>query len=256
MHVGSYALRGRPEAPFYAVTSADGALEEVSDPFAGPPKRLGRRHGLADVELLCPCRPTKVLAVGRNYREHAAEFQNPVPASPMLFLKPPSAMIPAGQPIRLPRGAGRVDYEGELVLVIGRRARNLDRESARAALLGVTCGNDVSARNYQEQDGQWTRGKGFDTFAPVGPLIALGADPMDLELTTRVNGVERQRARTSRMIFDPLTLLVFASQVMTLEPGDLFFTGTPSGVGELSPGDVVEVSIEGVGALSSPVVAD
>jgi 2-keto-4-pentenoate hydratase/2-oxohepta-3-ene-1,7-dioic acid hydratase in catechol pathway len=183
-------------------------------------------------------------------------MNNAVPAEPMLFLKPSSALTAPGAPIRLPPGAGRVDYEGELVLVIGRRSRHLDREGARRAIFGVTCGNDVSARNYQERDGQWTRGKGFDTFAPLGPTIAVGLDPSDLALTTRVNGVERQNVRTTSMIFDPLALLVFASAVMTLEPGDIFFTGTPAGVGELHPGDRVEVEIEGVGVLANPVIAD
>lgn len=256
MRVGRYLLRDRPgAAPFYGVPGDD-AIEEVSDPFAGDPIALGRRHAPDEVEVLVPCQPSKVLAVGRNYRAHADEMKNPVPTEPMLFLKPPSALVPSGHSIRLPRDAGQVDFEGELVLVIGRRARNLDRHSAREALLGITCGNDVSARRYQKQDGQWTRGKGFDTFAPVGPAIVLGTDGGDLALVTRVNGTERQRDRTTSMIFDPLALIVFASSVMTLEPGDLFFTGTPAGVGELHPGDIVEVELEGVGVLRNPVVGE
>lgn len=254
MRLGRYREQGRADAaPFWAIEEGD-RVEEVSDPF-GALARSGRKRALAELERLAPCAPSKVIAVGRNYRAHAAEFQNPVPKEPMLFLKPPSALTAAGAPIRLPPGAGRVDYEGELVLVVGRRARDLDRDSARKALFGLACGNDVSSRHYQELDGQWTRGKGFDTFAPVGPTIAVGADPMDLELVTRLNDEVRQRARTSEMIFDPLALLVFVSRVMTLEPGDLFFTGTPAGVGELHPGDRVEVTIEGVGTLANPVAA-
>jgi 2-keto-4-pentenoate hydratase/2-oxohepta-3-ene-1,7-dioic acid hydratase in catechol pathway len=253
MRIGRYRLRGQPDAPpFYGAPDGD-RIEELSDPFRGAPSPLGRHHRADALEILVPCQPSKVLAVGRNYREHAAELQNPVPAEPMLFMKPPSALTAHGQPIQLPGDAGRVDYEGELVLVVGRRARNLDRDGARDALLGVSCGNDVSARRYQKQDGQWTRAKGFDTFAPVGPTIAVGADPASRALVTRVNGAERQRSSTAQMIFDPLALLVFASRVMTLEPGDLFFTGTPAGVGELQPGDVVEVEIDGVGVLQNPV---
>lgn len=263
---GAVAPGGDEAGARYGVLrEAEGTLyvDGIDDPFqaadpvwGGGLRTTGPSHRLDEVELLAPCRPTKILCVGRNYREHAAELGNEVPAEPMIFLKPPSAVQRPKGPIRLPAGLGRVDYEGELVLVIGRRAWRLDRSTARQALLGVTCGNDVSARALQKKDGQWGRAKGFDTFAPVGPWIALDVDPCDAELRTRVNGQERQRARTTEMAFDPLAILVYVSRIMTLEPGDLIFTGTPSGVGELFPGDVVEVEVSGVGVLQNPVVGE
>jgi 2-keto-4-pentenoate hydratase/2-oxohepta-3-ene-1,7-dioic acid hydratase in catechol pathway len=193
--------------------------------------------------------------VGRNYREHAAELDNDVPEEPMLFLKPPSALIGPDRAIELPAGAEPIHYEGELVLVIGRRCRHLDDAGARSAILGVTCGNDVSSRSLQAKDKQWGRAKGFDTFAPVGPAIATGVDPSSLRLETRLNGQVRQQGMSSQMIFDVFTLLKFITSVMTLEAGDVVFTGTPSGIGPLQPGDLVEVDVGGVGTLRNPVVA-
>jgi 2-keto-4-pentenoate hydratase/2-oxohepta-3-ene-1,7-dioic acid hydratase in catechol pathway len=203
-------------------------------------------------------RPGKIIGVGRNYVEHAAELGNAVPKQPLLFLKPPSAVIADGDAIVMPPESVQVEYEGEIGVVIGRSLRRATEADARAAIAGITCINDVTARDLQRSDEQWTRAKGFDTFCPIGPRVA----PMDperfaaLEVHCRVNGVERQRGRARDMAFGILTLVAYISQVMTLEPGDLIATGTPSGVGPLHPGDVVEVEIPGVGVLRNPVVAD
>jgi 2-keto-4-pentenoate hydratase/2-oxohepta-3-ene-1,7-dioic acid hydratase in catechol pathway len=210
---------------------------------------------LSSLRLLAPCTPSKIVAVGRNYRAHAAELGNSVPAEPLLFLKPPSAIVGPGDAIELPPQSARVEHEAELGVVIGRRLRDAGPEEALAAVFGVTCVNDVTARDLQRADVQFTRGKGFDTFCPVGPALVECPDPSDLAVVARVNGVVRQSGRTRDMIFPVATLLAFISGVMTLEPGDLVSTGTPEGVGPLVVGDVVEVEVEGVGALSNPVRA-
>jgi 2-keto-4-pentenoate hydratase/2-oxohepta-3-ene-1,7-dioic acid hydratase in catechol pathway len=203
-------------------------------------------------------RPGKIVCVGRNYPEHAAELGNVVPERPLLFLKPPSAVIGDGAAIVLPAASRRVEHEAEIGVVIGSRLSQADAVAARAAIAGVTCVNDVTARDLQQTDGQWTRAKGFDTFCPMGPrLLAVGPafDLAELEVWCRVNGVERQRGRASEMAFAIPELLAYISGVMTLEPGDLVATGTPSGVGPLVDGDVVEVEIAGVGVLRNPVRA-
>lgn len=206
--------------------------------------------------MLAPCTPSKIVALGRNYRDHAAELGHDVPLEPLIFLKPPSAVIGPDEAIRLPAMSARVDYEGELVVVMGRRAYRLrEDEDPLAYVLGYTCGNDVTARDLQQRDGQFTRAKGFDTFAPIGPVIATDLDPTDLRIETRVNGCVRQRARTRDLVFPVPVLIRFIAQVMTLLPGDLIFTGTPAGVGPLFDGDVVEVEIEGIGTLRNPVRA-
>ncbi len=203
-----------------------------------------------------PPRPSKIVGVGRNYRDHAAEMGNAVPdAEPLLFLKAPSALVFDGSEIVLPPESGRVDYEGELALVIGRRVKRWPQERWLDALAGVCCANDVSARDLQKKDGQFARAKSFDTFCPVGPAIAAGVDPSDLAIQTRVNGEVRQSSRTSQMVFSPAFLLAYISRMMTLLPGDLILTGTPAGVGPLSPGDRVEVEIEGVGVLANRVAS-
>jgi len=208
------------------------------------------------VRVLAPCTPSKIVALGRNYRDHAAELGHDVPPEPLIFLKPPSAVIGPDEAIRLPAMSARVDYEGELVVVMGRRAYRLrEDEDPLAYVLGYTCGNDVTARDLQQRDGQFTRAKGFDTFAPIGPVIATDLDPTDLRIETRVNGRVRQRARTRDLVFPVPVLIRFIAQVMTLLPGDLIFTGTPAGVGPLFDGDVVEVEIEGIGTLRNPVSA-
>lgn len=199
--------------------------------------------------------PSKIIGIGQNYRAHAAEMGKGIPAEPLMFLKPPSALLAPGAAIERPAGYARVDYEGELGVLIGRRARHVDVADALAFVDGYLCINDVTVRDLQAKDGQWTRAKGFDTFCPVGPRVVAGLDPRDLRITTRVNGVVRQDSRTSDLIFDVATLIAFVSRHMTLEPGDLISTGTPAGVGNLDVGDEVEVEIEGVGVLRNPVGA-
>ena len=200
--------------------------------------------------------PSKIVAVGRNYRDHAAELGNPVPdEEPLLFLKAPSALVRDGGEIVLPPESARVDYEGELALVIGRKIKGWRAEHGWDAIAGVCCANDVTARDLQKKDGQWARANSFDTFCPIGPEIVPGVDPSDLALETRVNGAVKQSSRTSQMVFSPLFLLSYISRMMTLLPGDLILTGTPAGIGPISPGDVVEVEIERIGVLRNRVRA-
>lgn len=202
--------------------------------------------------------PTKIVCVGRNYADHARELGNPMPAEPLIFLKPPSAMIHDGEPIVLPRMSQRVEHEGEIAVVIGARLRRVSERQALEGVAGITCANDVTARDLQKADGQWTRAKGFDTFCPVGPRVVPVArlgDLAALEVRCRVNGRERQHGRAADMAFAIPTVLSYISQVMTLEPGDLVLTGTPAGIGPLVAGDVVEVEIPGVGVLRNPVVS-
>lgn len=201
-------------------------------------------------------RPTKIVGVGLNYRAHAAEMKKPLPAVPLLFLKPPSALCGPGDPIVRPRGPVRVDFEGELCVVIGRQARRVKRAQALEHVAGYTIMNDVSVRDYQQSDVQYTRAKGFDTFAPAGPRVVAGLDPSALTLETRVNGQVRQHSSTADMIFDVPALIEFVSRVMTLEPGDLITTGTPSGVGPIQPGDTIAIEIAGIGVLENPVIDD
>ena len=198
-------------------------------------------------------RPSKIVCVGRNYLEHARELGNEMPAQPLIFLKPPSSLIEPGKPIELPGVSNQVEFEGEIGLVIGARLRGADLAQARAAVQGIVAANDVTARDLQRSDGQWTRAKGFDTFCPVGPMGPAPEDLSTLEVVTRVNGSERQRGRAADMAFDIPTLLVYISGIMTLEPGDLVLTGTPAGVGKLADGDEVEVEIVGVSRVKNPV---
>lgn len=199
--------------------------------------------------------PSKIIGIGVNYRAHALEMGKGLPAEPLMFLKPRSAMISDGAAIERPAGYERVDFEGELGVVIGTRTRGISRERALEAVLGFVCVNDVTVRDLQKRDGQWSRAKGFDTFCPIGPSIVAGLDPSNLRLTTRVNGELRQDSSTSDLIFGVPELIAFASAHMTLEPGDVISTGTPAGVGNLSPGDTVSVEIEGIGVLTNPVIA-
>ena len=200
-------------------------------------------HLLAGVPLLPPVTPSKIVAVGRNYADHAKELGNETPPEPILFLKPSTALLPPNGTIVRPPQSQRVDYEGELAIVIGEGG----------AILGYTCANDVTARDLQKKDVQFTRAKSFDTFCPLGPCIETAVDPNDLRITTRVNGATKQDARTSMMVFDCAFLVAFISSVMTLLPGDVILTGTPAGIGPLAAGDVVEVSIDGIGTLRNVV---
>jgi len=210
---------------------------------------------LAQAELVQPVEPSKIVCVGRNYRDHAAELGNEVPVEPLLFLKAPSALLAPGATIVRPKVSSRTDYEGELGVVIARRARHVrDDEDVRSYILGYTCVDDFTARDLQNKDGQWTRAKGFDTFCPVGPLVTDALDPWSgVQVETRVNGEVRQSGNTRDFIFALDVVIRYISRIMTLEPGDLIATGTPKGVGPVVAGDVVEVSIEGVGALKNPV---
>jgi 2-keto-4-pentenoate hydratase/2-oxohepta-3-ene-1,7-dioic acid hydratase in catechol pathway len=205
---------------------------------------------------MMPLRPSKIIGIGRNYVAHARELGNEVPEVPILFFKPPTSLIGPGEPILLPRVSQRVEFEGEIGVVIARRIRNADADLAERSIGGYVCVNDVTCRDLQKADGQWGRAKGFDTFCPAGPRIASGLDWRNLELTCRVNGVERQRAKATEMHFSIPELVSFLSQIMTLEPGDLIATGTPAGTGPLHDGDTVEVEISGVGILSNPVRLD
>ncbi|MEO6816026.1 MAG: fumarylacetoacetate hydrolase family protein [Edaphobacter sp.] len=210
---------------------------------------------LKELQLLAPVNPSKILCIGRNYRDHAAELGNEVPKEPLLFLKPPSSLLAPGGVIRMPALSKRVDYEGELGVVIGRRCRNLGPdEDVRQYIRGYTIVNDVTARDLQKSDGQWTRGKGFDTFCPVGPIVSDEIDPAGgspVSLTTRLNGAIKQRGTTSDLIFPIAHLLRYITAAMTLEPGDLIPTGTPAGVGPVEPGDSIQVEIDGLGSLEN-----
>lgn len=208
---------------------------------------------LKGAELLNPVVPTKIVCVGINYRGHAAEMGHVLPDEPVIFLKPPTSVNSPGGTIHLPEGAGRVDYEAELAVVIGRRTHMATPDEAKHNILGYTCANDVTARDIQKRDGQWTRAKSFDGFCPLGPWIETDVDPGDLAIECLVNGEVRQSARTSDMVFDVYRLVSFISHVMTLVPGDVVLTGTPSGIGPLSAGDEVEVRIEGIGSLINTV---
>jgi 2-keto-4-pentenoate hydratase/2-oxohepta-3-ene-1,7-dioic acid hydratase in catechol pathway len=208
------------------------------------------RFGSSDA----PPPPSKIIGIGRNYRDHAAELGNPVPdEEPLLFLKAPSSLVTDGGEIVLPPESSRIDYEGELALVIGRRIKGWPQDRWLEALAGVCCANDVTARDLQKKDGQFARAKSFDTFCPIGPAIVPGVDPSDLAIETRVNGAVKQASRTSSMVFSPAFLVAYVSRMMTLLPGDLILTGTPAGVGPLTAGDLVEVEIENVGILSNRV---
>ena len=245
--IAAYAT---PAGPRYGLLIEGVLYEWDGHPLADRPGAPGKALGpLDEVPILPPLSPGKLVCIGRNYAAHAAEHQAAVPDEPMIFLKPPSAVIPHGVPIRIPAGIGRVDHEAELAVIIGRRARHVRREEALSYVLGYTCANDVSARDFQKKDGQWGRAKGFDTFCPVGPWIETELDPSDLAVTCTVGGELRQSGRTSQMIFDVATLVSYVSAVMTLEPGDLLLTGTPEGVGPLAPGRRVVVSVEGIGDL-------
>ncbi|MGV9308808.1 fumarylacetoacetate hydrolase family protein [Nonomuraea sp. NPDC003727] len=233
---------------------------DVVSAIAGHPfnqvQFTGERYPLADVRLLAPMLPSKVIAIGRNYAEHAKELGNEVPEEPLIFMKPSTSVIGHGDAIAYPTAQSRrVDYEGELAVVIGRLCREVPVERAKDVIFGYTCANDVTARDLQKKDVQFTRAKGFDTFCPIGPWIQTDLDPADLALTTTVNGEVRQSGRTSQLINDIPALVAYVSAVMTLIPGDVILTGTPAGVGPLEIGDEVSVGIEGIGTLTNKVVS-
>jgi 2-keto-4-pentenoate hydratase/2-oxohepta-3-ene-1,7-dioic acid hydratase in catechol pathway len=215
----------------------------------------GASYPVADVRLLAPVLPTKVVAIGKNYADHAKEMGGEPPAEPVIFLKPSTSVTGPGDPVARPvKLSERVDFEGELAVVIGRLCRDVPAARVREVIFGYTCANDVTARDLQSRDGQWSRAKGFDTFCPLGPWIETDLDPSDLELTTSVNGEVKQQSRTSLLLHDVTELVCYVSAVMTLLPGDILLTGTPAGVGPLVHGDRVTVSIQGIGELTNPVV--
>ncbi|MEU3165309.1 fumarylacetoacetate hydrolase family protein [Streptosporangium sp. NPDC006930] len=224
-------------------------------PF-GPIQFTGERYSLSQVRLVAPMLPSKVVAIGRNYADHAKEMGDEVPDEPLVFLKPSTSVIGSGEAIAYPTTLSqRVDYEGELAVVIGRLCREVPRERAHEVIFGYTCANDVTARDLQKKDVQFTRAKGFDTFCPLGPWIQTELDPSDIGIVTSVNGEVKQSSRTSKLMYDIPALIAHVSAVMTLIPGDIVLTGTPEGVGPLSVGDEVSVFIEGIGTLSNRVVS-
>ena len=248
-----------PDGPAFGMLEEQTVYTLEGDPFDPATWARGRAVGpLKTVTLLAPCTPSKIIAMGRNYAAHAAEFGHAPPDEPLLFFKPPSAVIGPGAPIVLPPQSARVEHEAELCLVIGRRCRNVPLAEAWGYVLGVTCGNDVTARDVQRREKQWARSKGFDTSAPLGPWIVTGlpvAQVSNLSITCQVNNRTRQRGHSGDMIFGPAALVSAIAETITLQPGDVVMTGTPAGVGPLVAGDEVTVTIEQVGTLSNPVSA-
>jgi 2-keto-4-pentenoate hydratase/2-oxohepta-3-ene-1,7-dioic acid hydratase in catechol pathway len=238
----------------YGLLDGENVRSLDGDP-CGQIKLSNDYHKLNNLKLLPPCTPSKIVALGLNYRGHAEEIKMTLPSEPLIFLKPATAVIGPEDDIVYPDSSQRVDYEGELGVVIGKAAHRLSREEALGYVLGYTCLNDVTARDLQARDQQWTRAKGFDTFAPIGPCIETELDPDNLALETRLNGELKQQTNTSDLIFPVAAIVSFVSRVMTLLPGDVIATGTPSGIGPMQPGDTVEIKIEDIGTLRNRVAA-
>jgi 2-keto-4-pentenoate hydratase/2-oxohepta-3-ene-1,7-dioic acid hydratase in catechol pathway len=232
----------------------DTVVREIRGDIFGAFRPTSRTRALSRLRLLAPTEPSKIVAVGLNYRDHAAELRQPVPEEPIIFLKPPTAILPHRGRIVYPAACGRLDYEAELGVVIKRTARAVPASRALRHVLGYVCFNDVTARDLQRRDGQWTRSKSFDTFAPVGPWIETELNLADAPIRAYLNGVVRQDSNISNFIFDVPYLIHFISSVMTLHPGDIIATGTPAGVGPMQPGDTVEIEVEGIGRLTNTVV--
>ncbi len=252
MRIVRFVVRGKVE---YGILKQDTIRSLRHDPFlqaegSGNLLALGdKSYQLGGVKLLAPCLPSKIIGLGLNYRSHAQELKLPIPKVPLIFLKPPTAIIGPDDAIILPRSSQHVDYEGELGVVIGKKAKDVPKDKARNYILGYTCFNDVSERFAQKEDGQWTRAKGFDTFAPIGPWIETEIEPDNLKIETYLNGELRQSAYTSDLVFGVDDLVSFISSVMTLLVGDIIATGTPSGIGQIRSGDVVEIKIDKIGTL-------
>ncbi|PFG16544.1 2-keto-4-pentenoate hydratase/2-oxohepta-3-ene-1,7-dioic acid hydratase in catechol pathway [Propionicimonas paludicola] len=265
MRIARFVAGAEPAYGLVELAEDDGPNPETisvitGDPLAGPVRYTGERLALADVRLVAPVIPrSKVIGVGRNYAEHAAELGNQVPTAPLLFGKPNTAVVGPGEPIIRPVETSDLHYEGELAVVIGRICRRVPPERAAEVIFGYTIGNDVTARDLQASDGQWTRAKGFDSFCPIGPWIVTHLSLEEagrLEISTTVNGEPRQQGNTSQMVRSIAELIAQVSAFTTLLPGDVLLTGTPAGVGPMEPGDTVAVSISGIGTLSNPVVAE
>ncbi|WP_016697875.1 fumarylacetoacetate hydrolase family protein [Actinoalloteichus spitiensis] len=258
MRLGRIAHPEGTGFPFVAIQRNDGGDEVAAEirehPF-GTPDFTGRQWPLADVRLLAPILPSKVVCIGKNYAEHAREMGGEPPADPVMFLKPSTSVVGPALPIRLPTDSTHVDFEGELAVVIGQPCRDVPRARAKDVILGYTVANDVTARDQQRADGQWTRGKGHDTFCPLGPWIETEIDPSDLAVRTELDGELRQDGRTSQLLHDVPALVEWVSRVMTLLPGDVILTGTPAGVGQIREGQSVSVTVEGIGTLTNPVVS-
>ncbi|OIH96405.1 fumarylacetoacetate hydrolase family protein [Curtobacterium sp. MCBA15_001] len=254
MKIARFSSKG--EDPRYGILDERALVVLAGDPMYQGFETTGERVPLSEAKLLAPVIPrSKVIGVGLNYAEHAAEMDDVSGDDPVVFLKPNTSVVGPDDPIRLPEGVGRVDHEGELAIVIGSLAKNVKREDFASVILGYTIANDVTARDLQARDGQWARAKGFDTFCPLGPVIETEIDPSDIRLETRVDGDLRQVASTNEMVHDIPSLVEFVSSIWTLLPGDVILTGTPAGVGEIRDGEVVEVTISGIGTLKNPVIA-
>jgi 2-keto-4-pentenoate hydratase/2-oxohepta-3-ene-1,7-dioic acid hydratase in catechol pathway len=238
----------------FGVIEGDTVAQITAHPF-GPIEFTGGRAPLSAVRMLAPVLPSKVVAIGKNYASHAAEMGGEVPEQPLIFLKPSTAVVASGDEIAYPSSSERVDYEGELAVVIGRLCRDVPVERAMEVVLGYTCANDVTARDQQKSDGQWSRAKGYDTFCPLGPWIETDVDPADLAISTRLNGEVKQDSRTSMIVHQIPALISHITACMTLLPGDVILTGTPDGIGPMEVGDTVEVEIEGIGTLTNKVAA-
>lgn len=232
---------------------SDAVAKEIAEHPFGTPTFTGRSWPLADIRLLAPILASKVICIGKNYAAHAAEMGGEAPVDPVIFIKPNTSIIGPNASIILPPSSSQVDYEGELAVVIGRPCKDVSAAKASEVILGYTVANDVTARDQQRHDGQWTRAKGYDTFCPLGPWIETALDPSDLEITTEVDGEVRQRSRTSLFLHDIPKIIEWISSVMTLLPGDVILTGTPEGVGPLQAGQNVSVTVEGIGTLTNPV---
>ncbi|MFZ5898695.1 MAG: fumarylacetoacetate hydrolase family protein [Bacillota bacterium] len=237
---------------FYAAVDGENAWPLTKEPWLGG-ELTGAAVPMAGLRLMAPSEPTKIVCVGLNYLDHIAEFNNEAPSEPVIFLKPPTAVIGPGENIVFPEGVNRLDFEAELAVIVGRKARMVGEKESRDYIFGYTCANDVTARDLQRKDGQWTRAKSFDTFCPLGPYIVSKPDPGQLRIEARLNGRTRQCSSTGRMLFNPFYLVSFISRIMTLLPGDIILTGTPSGVGPMQPGDKIEVEIESIGNLMNMV---
>ncbi|OPX88074.1 MAG: Ureidoglycolate lyase [Pelotomaculum sp. PtaB.Bin104] len=240
------------EKTFYGIINGDIVTALEGGPY-GQIKPINQFYRKDQLQALAPCMPTKAVCVGLNYRDHAEELGYPVPEEPVLFIKPSTTVIGPGEDIIYPSSSNQVDYEAELAVVIGRTCRNIGVGEAREYILGYTCGNDVTARDLQNKDGQWTRAKSFDTFLPLGPYIITDLDPGNLTVDLRLNGETRQSSATNNLIFDVFSLVSFISGVMTLNPGDVVMTGTPGGIGPIAEGDRIEVEIQGIGVLENGV---
>ncbi|NWG01867.1 MAG: fumarylacetoacetate hydrolase family protein [Syntrophaceae bacterium] len=239
----------------YGVIEGDVIREMDGNPF-GHFHLTSKEKKIDEVKLLSPCPPTKIVALGLNYRDHAEEVKMDLPKEPLLFIKPSTSVIGHGEAIVYPKMSKRIDFEAELAVVIGKLAKSVPEEKAADYILGYTCLDDVTARDLQPKEGQWTTAKGFDTFCPIGPWIVTDIDPHQLEVSSYLNGKRRQHSNTRNLIFDPHQLVSFISRVMTLLPGDVIATGTPSGIGPMAIGDKIDIVIEGIGTLSNHVIGE